>query len=151
MADQRPSLSLRLLTVLVWALVAASAVFWGVRLSQPTAPWVVPALAQPAAQAIDTEAIARLLGASPLVSAPAAAPATDLVLSGVVAARSGQGTALIAVRGQPPRPYRVGQAVGDGLILQSVQGRRALLGERLQGPATLTLELPALRPAGAAE
>ena len=147
-AKQRPSLILRLLTVLVWALVAASAVFWGVGLTQPTTPWVAPALAQRAAQAIDTAAISRLLGAPPLLAPKAHEPAIDLVLTGVVAARSGQGAALISVQGRPPRPFQVGQAVSEGLVLQSVQGRRALLGARLHGPATLTLELPALRTAG---
>lgn len=151
-ADPPPALSLRLLTVGVWALVAASAVFWGLRLTQPTAPWVAPPLAQPALQAIDTAAIARLLGAATLdAGSQARAPSTDLILTGIVAGRSGQGAALIAVRGDTPRPYRVGQSVGDGLVLQSVQGRRAILGARMSGPASVTLELPALPSAGETE
>ncbi len=67
-----------------------------------------------------------------------------LQLTGVAAGTSGRGAALISVDGRPARPYAVGMAVGDGLVLQSVQGRRAQLGPALQGPSTVVLELPPL-------
>jgi general secretion pathway protein C len=50
---------------------------------------------------------------------------------------------LIAVDGKPAKPVRVGAVVAEGLVLQSTQERRANLGASLQGPAALTLELPA--------
>jgi general secretion pathway protein C len=62
----------------------------------------------------------------------------------VAAGTSGRGAALIAVDGLSARPYSVGMPVGEGLVLQSVQGRRAQLGPALQGPTTVVLELPPL-------
>jgi general secretion pathway protein C len=62
---------------------------------------------------------------------------------GVVSDRSQQGAALIVVDGKPARPYRVGSQVDEGLVLQSVQARRAVLASSANGPAVLTLELPA--------
>jgi general secretion pathway protein C len=109
------------------------------------------AVAPPARQAFaaDPAAIARLLGANPVSSSSAAAPAVSLAsrfsLLGVVAARSHSGAALIAVDGKPPRPYRVGSAIDEGLVLQSVQGRRAVLAASAGGPAVLTLELPPIK------
>jgi general secretion pathway protein C len=91
-------------------------------------------------------AVARLLGANPVAASPAGAPTASLAsrfnLLGVVAARSHSGAALIAVDGKPPRPYRVGSAIEEGLVLQSVQRRRAVLAASAGGPAVLTLELP---------
>jgi general secretion pathway protein C len=127
----------------LWLLVAASAVYWGLKLG--TRP---PALAAPApsraAVAVDPGAVARLLGGSPS-AAVAAAPsmASRFALVGVVAgARSGSGAALISVDGKPAKPFRVGTAVEENLVVQSVEGRRAVLGAPGNGPAALTLELP---------
>lgn len=71
--------------------------------------------------------------------------ASRFSLLGVVAARSHDGAALIAVDGKPPRPYRVGAAVDDTLVLQSVQPRRAVLSSSVGGPPVLTLELPPIK------
>jgi general secretion pathway protein C len=68
--------------------------------------------------------------------------ASRLVLLGVIAGPNGQGSALIALDGQAPKPFRVGQAVGDGLVLQSLGPRRALLGAAVNGPALRELQLP---------
>ncbi len=126
---------------------AASAVFWGLRLGGPESgpPGAATAATAPSAAA-DPAAVARFLGGGPAaVAAPAPALASRLVLVGVVAgARSGEGAAVIAVDGKPARPFRVGAAVDEGLVLQSVQGRRALVGPA-QGAPALTLELPAPR------
>ena len=65
------------------------------------------------------------------------------MLVGVAAgARSGGGAALIAIDGKPAKPYRVGSAVDEGLVLQSVQARRAVLAATPEGPQVLALELP---------
>jgi general secretion pathway protein C len=58
-------------------------------------------------------------------------------------AHSGGGAAVIAVDGKPARPYRVGSTIEEGLVLQSVRGRQAMLGPAA-GPALVTLELPPL-------
>jgi len=132
-------------TFLLWALVAGSAVFWGLRMSaRPGAAPAGAAVTRPPPPA-DPAAVARLLGAAPATAAAPAAPAlaSRLVLVGVVAgATSHQGVALIAVDGKPAKPFRVGAAIDEGVVLQSVQGRRAVLAQGANDPSALTLELP---------
>jgi general secretion pathway protein C len=136
-------------TFALWALAAASVVYWGLKLGGSGSS--VAARVAPPRQvaAVDPAAIARLLGSSPLAAAaPAAMPslASRLQLVGVVAGvSSGGGAAVISVDGKPARPYRVGTPIEEGLVLQSVQGRRAVLAAQADGPALLTLELPPLR------
>ncbi len=79
------------------------------------------------------------------VSSTTLIEASRLALLGVIAGPNGQGSALIALDGQAPKPFRVGQAVGDGLVLQSLGPRRALLGAAVNGPALRELQLPALQ------
>ena len=107
----------------------------------------MPAVA-PAAVAPDAQAMARLLGVPAAGAAAARAPAASLTsrfaLIGVLAGRSsGGGAALIAVDGQPAKPFRVGAVVDEGLVLQSLHPRQARLGASVDGPATLTLDMPA--------
>ena len=45
-------------------------------------------------------------------------------------------------QGKPAKPVRVGAKVDEGLVLQSVQPRRASLGASLDSPALFVLELP---------
>ena len=59
-----------------------------------------------------------------MVATPEAA--SRFVLLGVVADTDGQGAALIAVDGKPPRPFRVGAKVADGYVLHSVSARAAI-------------------------
>ena len=64
-------------------------------------------------------------------------------LIGVLSGRSsGGGAALIAVDGKPAKPFRVGAAVDEGLVLQALGPRQAQLGGQMGGPATLTLDMP---------
>jgi len=138
--------ALRALSFGVWAGVGVCAVFWGLRLG---ASRVEPSTAAPVWRApdpVDPQAVARLLGAAaPALDTPATAGAASrLVLTGIVAAPSGAGSALIAIDGRPPRPVRVGRRVQGDLWLQSVQGRTARLGPAPEGPTSLTLELPPL-------
>jgi general secretion pathway protein C len=60
-------------------------------------------------------------------------------LWGVVAGASGQGSALIAVDGQPPKAFRVGQYVSDGLKLASLTPKQARL---MSSGQELILDLP---------
>lgn len=132
-------------TLALWGLVAWSGAYWGLKIVASTASAlpVAPVRGQP--QPVDPVAVGRLLGASPAAANPAApSVASRFVLMGVVAGVSGAGAALIAVDGQPPRPYTVGATVTEGFLLQSVQGRRATLGPRLDAPSVVTLELPPL-------
>jgi len=128
----------------LWLLAAASAAYWGLRLT--SAPAAAPvAVAAPVAAPADPVAVGRLLGAGAMAAAPsgvAAPPASSrFALVGVVAGASQRGAALIAVDGKPAKPFRVGARVDEGLVLQSVAPRRATLGPA-DGPAAFTLELP---------
>ena len=139
----------RWFSFVIWAAVAASAAAWALRL-------LVPSRAAPLhASTVDMAPSARgdltrLFGVDAVpVAAVAAAPADSRFrLIGVAAPRStGEGLALIAVDGKPPRAYRVGASVDGDTVLQAVRARGATLGLR-GGPAMVTLEIPPL-PAAA--
>jgi general secretion pathway protein C len=146
-------LLVRSLSWLVWAVVALSAVAWGLR-------WVPPSAGVPP-QAVVAERrlsgggdLSRLFGvaaASAPSAAAAALPAADarFKLLGVVAPRASaprQGLALIAVDGQAPRALRVGASLDERWTLLAVRHRQVDLGPS-GGPTALTLELPALAEA----
>jgi general secretion pathway protein C len=129
-------------SLLVWGVVAFSAVTWGLRWS---ATGTSPSNATAAAQAlpeVDVSAAARSLGAATVQAAVAPTLASRFQLQGVMAGGPDAGAALIAVDGKPAKPYRVGAVVSDGLVLQSAQGRRVTLGAAMDGPQSLVLELP---------
>ena len=139
------SWGVRLATLVLWALAGASVVYWGLRLSAP-APGLPLAAVATGLPAPDAQAMARLLGAVTLPApvVPVAALASRFVLVGVLAGQtSGGGAALIAVDGQPAKPYRVGTVVDAGLVLQALGPRQARLGAAVRGPSAVTLELPA--------
>jgi general secretion pathway protein C len=99
------------------------------------------------APAIQSAYVAAALGA-PLASEgntganTAASADHQWTLLGVVAGASGQGSALLAVDGQPPKAYRPGQVVAPGWVLHSVGHRLARLAPASQNTPTITLELP---------
>ncbi|QJW85495.1 general secretion pathway protein C [Ramlibacter terrae] len=137
-------------TFALWLLAAGCAAFWGLRLG--SGPEVAaPLPAGPRAVAVDPAAIGRLLGGVPAApGVAAAAPVVSLAsrfqLVGVAAgASSGGGAAVISVDGAPAKPYRVGSVIEPGLVLQSVQGRRAVLATQPGGTPAVTLELPPFR------
>jgi general secretion pathway protein C len=138
-------------TFVLWGLAGASAVYWGLKLGGVQPPVNAPVAGARQVATADPVAIARLLGSTPAAAAgPAALPvaslATRFQLVGVVAgARSGAGAAVISVDGKPAKPYRVGAALDEGLLLQSVRGRTAVIAAQPAGPALVTLELPPLR------
>ena len=135
---------LRLTTLMLWLLAAASVVYWGLRWSTPAGGLAVPAVfASPPAP--DVQAMARLLGAGAVASptAPVASRSSRFALVGVLAGRqSGGGAALIAIDGQPARPFRLGATVDVDLVLQSVGQSQVQLGASRDGPAALTLQIP---------
>jgi general secretion pathway protein C len=131
-------------SLLVWGVVAFSAVSWGLRWSAADA---APRSTTTAAQAlpeVDVSAAARTLGAAPLQTAvtPSPTQASRFQLLGVLAGGPHAGAALMSVDGQTAKPFRVGAVVADGWVLQSVEGRRVSLGATSDGPVTLALELP---------
>lgn len=141
----------RLSAFVIWALVAASAVFWALRLwvHAPGAPDYTVAVANADAARGD---LSRLLGATPATAPVALASpeaAARFKLLGIMApdprreADSHGGLALIAVDDKPARAFAVGARLDDDLVLQSVSLRTASIGPA-QGQATLQLELPVL-------
>jgi len=137
----------------VWALVAGSALFWGLKLTSRPLP--VPPQTQVAAPGVALQGdLTRLLGAeAPAPVAEAApAPATDarFALIGVVnpkAARAArEGLALIAVDGKPPRAYRVGAVIEGTHVLKAVSARGATL-DLKDGGAQVALSIAPPAPA----
>jgi general secretion pathway protein C len=148
----------RLSAFVIWALVAATAVFWGLRLlvRAPAAPPYAVAVGDAGAVRGD---LTRLLGTAPVAPVVAeAAPeaASRFKLLGIVAPKSAptadtasvsQGVALIAVDGKMPKAFAVGARVDGDLVLHSVSLRTASIATG-QGAPTITLQLA--RPAAAA-
>ncbi|HWI79315.1 MAG TPA: type II secretion system protein N [Ramlibacter sp.] len=132
-------------TFALWALVAASAAYWGLKLSGGDDVATAPPAARSPAPA-DPAAVARVLGSSPTVATAAPPPSAGsrFALVGVVANRGHGGAALVSIDGKPPKPFRVGTAVEEGLVLQSVDARRAVLAPSMDAPPSVTLELPLL-------
>ncbi len=129
-------------TLCLWALAAGSALFWGLRLSAPV-EGVAYAPVAAAPVPADDAALARVLGAVRAEAQPAAPASSRFVLQGVLADVSGGGgAALIAVDGQPARPYRVGATVAPGYVLQSVARRGAVLGGN---GSRMALDMPPLK------
>jgi general secretion pathway protein C len=132
-------------TFALWGLAAASAAFWGLKLGGNSHPVALPPAPLRQVAAVDPTALARLLGGVPSVVAAPAMPtlASRFQLLGVAAgAQSGGGAAVISVDGKPARPYRVGTPIEEGIVLQSVHGREAVLAAAGTGQPLVTLELP---------
>jgi len=154
--DNRRMLS-RLSAFVIWALIAATAVFWLLRLGvrAPTPPVHSVAIGDSVVASAD---LTRLLGAPPAAAAPQAAPqpeaASRFRLLGIMAPKGSStaknrsnGVALIAIDGKPPRAYPVGSHVDGDLVLQSVSLRTVSIGAE-QGTPSMVLEIPRL-PAAA--
>lgn len=144
----------RIAAFVIWAAVAASIVFWMLRLgARPIDP---PAHATLVSTASGFRGdLSRVFGPDIQPPAPAMAAAPQVQadarfrLIGVVAPRSAtanaEGLALIATDGKPAKAYRVGTSVDGDLVLLAVHSRGASLGPPGQ-PAQVSLELPALPP-----
>lgn len=147
----------RVIAFLIWALAAASAVFWGLKAlgGGPSAPLGAVTAPAFAPTQVDWQ---RLLGsAAPAAGSGLSAPATDaplqgkrfdasrLRLIGVVAGGERRGDpsalALIAMDGKPARTFRTGAAIDDDHVIQRIESRRVSIGRR-GGEVLSTLELP---------
>lgn len=144
----------RLSALLIWAAVAASLAYWGLR-------WLAPPTGVPhnaAAVTLDGGVrgdLRRLLAGPAKADASAnqadpslaSALAARLKLLGVVAPQPGgsQGVALLSIDGKPPRAVRVGGTVDGDMVLQSLTQRGASIGP-VDGPVAVSLDLPPLPP-----
>lgn len=131
------------ITAVVWAAAAGSVLYWGLRLSAGRSAAAMPSAVVSAS--IDPQALGRVLGVTPAQAIPQASLSSRFALQGVVAGAPGGAAALIAIDGNPAKPYRVGSPVEDGLILQSASARQAKLAASPDGPILVTLEMPALK------
>lgn len=143
----------RLSAFVIWAFVAATAVFWGLRLwvQAPGAPVYAVAVGDATAGRAD---LTRLLGSAPVaqaVIAPLPEAASRFRLLGIVAPKypaanvPTRGVALITIDGQMPKAYAVGASLEGDMVLQSVSLRTVSIGPE-RGPSAVTLELPPLVP-----
>jgi general secretion pathway protein C len=141
----------RLCAFVIWALVAASAAFWGLRLfvRAPGAPAHTVAASDTASMRAD---LTRMFGA-PRTAAAEQQPAPPALasrfqLAGVMAPKKGSsdyGVALIAVDGKLPRAFRVGSAIDGEIVLKAVSLRTAEIGKSTGGE-NVVLQMPALPP-----
>lgn len=143
--------AVRWVAFIVWAVVAASIVFWGLRLgdrsrAMPEGATVADIGGAPSAD------LSRLFGPpTPKVSTAAVLPPAPAryKLLGVVAPRRAGDTelalALISIDDKPAKAYRIGAQVEADVVLTEVRARGVSLGPR-GGPA-LALELPPPAPA----
>ena len=150
--------TIRLVTCLLWLLATGSVVYWALKfVSTASAPAYASVVgAAPGAQAgtVDSSAVARALGggfAPNLVAGGATSTlasgitASRFVLTGVVDGTAlGKSIALIAIDAKPARPYRVGGVLEAGVVLRSVEERKAVIGPQdKEAGGSVTLELPA--------
>ncbi len=130
----------------IWALVAASAAFWGIKVF--AAPRAVPLGAQsPQGGGTANGPMERLFGAVvvPTVTTPVAPPESSRYqLVGVIAPPNGTvqgGFAVISIDNQPAHAWHVGATIDGNTALLSVSKRGAEFGPP-GGPTSFTLQLP---------
>ena len=145
MTLSRTKFGLPAVTLLVWALAALSIVYWGLRLAEGGGPGVAAPAAAAQPPVVDTQVVARLLGAVDAAAPQQATRASRFQLQGVLAGTPGGGAALIVIDGKPAQPFRVGSAIEEGLVLQSAVARRARLAATRDGPTLVTLDMPPLK------
>ena len=133
----------RLTSLLVWAVVAYSAVVfalqWGGGVTVD--PVVAGSEQKQVLPEVDALAVSKALVVAPVQSASASL-ASRFVLVGVMDGGPTQGVALISVDGKPAKPYRLGQTVTDGFVVLATGPKKAELGPQLGASSSLVLELP---------
>ena len=133
----------RLTSLLVWAVVAYSAVVFALQWGGgvPVDAVVAGSEQKQVLPEVDALAVSKALGAAPVQSASASL-ASRFVLVGVMDGGPTQGVALISVDGKPAKPYRLGQAVSEGFVVVGTGPKKAELGPQLGAASSLVLELP---------
>ena len=136
----------RLTSLLVWAVVAYSAVVFALQWGGgvPVDAVVAGSEQKQVLPEVDALAVSKALGAAPVQSA-SASMASRFVLVGVMDGGPTQGVALISVDGKPAKPYRLGQTVTDGFVVLATGPKKAELGPQLGAASSLVLELPMKR------
>ena len=134
---------LRLTSLLVWAVVAYSAVVFALQWGGgvPVDYAVAGSEQKQVLSDVDALSVSKALGAAPVQSATASL-ASRFVLVGVMDGGPSQGVALISVDGKPAKPYRLGQTVSEGFVVVGTGPKKAELGSQLGVASSLVLELP---------
>jgi len=150
-----PTMASRIFAFILWAAVAASLAYWGLR-------WLAPATGVPAS-ATSVKLGGNVQGdyrrlfvaerEGPTDGQPAVDPgaAAQLVsrlrILGAVASAGvqGVGVALLSIDGRPPRAVRVGSVIDGDMVLLALTQRQAEIGPAA-GPALARIDLPALPP-----
>ena len=133
----------RLTSLLVWAVVAYSAVVFALQWGGgvPVDAVVAGSEQKQVLPEVDALAVSKALGAAPVQSASASL-ASRFVLVGVMDGGPTQGVALISVDGKPAKPYRLGQTVSDGFVVVGTGPKKAELGPQMGSSPALVLDLP---------
>ena len=142
-----PRLTVVLVTLALWALVAGCALYWVWRVrTPPSADAPLAGNSGDLEHTADPQAVARALGATGGRPASGGDAMGRFVLRGVVTHGADSGAALIAVDGKPPKPVRVGAPVGDadGWTLRSIAPHNAVLASSSR-QVTLDVPQPDLR------
>ena len=134
---------MRLTSLLVWAVVAYSAVVFGLQwgAGAPVDAVVAGSEQKQVSPDVDSLSVSKALGVAPVQSASASL-AIRFVLVGVMDGGPSQGVALISVDGKPAKPFRLGQTVSDGFVVVGTGPKKAELGPQLGVASSLVLELP---------
>ena len=139
--------STKIVTFAISALAAASVVYWALKGWGPHALPMAPAVVVAQISPVSSQAIARALGGGLMPVTPVSGTSPSIsryTLVGVLAGRSRAEAALISVDGQEAQPVRVGTLVDDGMMLESVTVRGAILSPTAGTSVKFTLELPQL-------
>jgi general secretion pathway protein C len=127
------------LAALTWAMAAGGVMYWGLLLTAPAALPVVGLSSAPMASSQSMSTVAKVLGHAKSVPQATTPSSVQYQLVGVIASTKGQGSALIAVGVLPPKAFRVGQEVSEGVKMISLAPKQARLKSNGQD---MVLELP---------
>lgn len=130
-------------------LLAASVVYWVLRWPTREAGPALPVSAgNTDVPAASTTVVAQLLGArsTPAESEVAPDAASRFQLTGIIALGGGRGVAVVSVDGKPPKHYRAGSQLDEGLVLQSIEKRRVAVASGAKAAVLFYLDLPPSQP-----
>ena len=107
---------------------AASVLFWVLNFPSGMAVQGLPLVQSPGPVAGPTSVhMAKALGHTEALPQLPTQNSSQYKLMGVIASVTGQGSALIAVDGMPPKAFRVGEEVNQGVQLVSLSAKQARL------------------------
>lgn len=133
------------LAAVLWLGAALSATYWGLRWAGQS-DWTPVNTSLQSSFEANPVAVATFLDATPQEAVQDEAPVvqTRFALLGLVNQPGEGGAALISIDDKPPRPYRVGSMVADGLILQSVTAKGVRLAPAEGDRKAVELNMPAV-------